>query len=43
MKKVYLKKQEQSVAKDVQYIYWVKKKDLYGCFRIEEIVTKTMK
>jgi len=31
------------VVKDVQiYIYWVKK-DLFGCFRIEEIVTKTMK
>ena len=24
-----------------KYIYWVKK-DLFGCFRIEEIVTKTM-
>jgi len=32
-----------------KYIYWVKKdlfgwkKDLFGCFRIEENVTKTMK
>ena len=29
-------------VKDVKYIYWVKK-DLFGCFRIEENVTKTMK
>jgi len=25
-----------------KYINWVKK-DLFGCFKIEEIVTKTMK
>ena len=29
-------------VKDVKYIYWVKK-DLFGCIRIEENVTKTMK
>ena len=29
-------------VKDVKYIYWVKK-DLFGCFRIEETVTTTMK
>ena len=26
-------------VKDIKYIYWVKK-DLFGCFRIEEIVKK---
>ena len=29
-------------SKRVKYIYWVKK-DLFGCFRIEKNVTKTMK
>ena len=29
-------------VKDVKYIYWVKK-DLFGCFRIEEIRDKTTK
>ena len=28
------------MCKSVKYIYWVKK-DLFGCFKIEEIVTKT--
>ena len=28
------------MVKDVKYIYWVKKKDLFGCFRIEEIRDK---
>ena len=28
--------------KDVKYMYWVKK-DLFGCFRLEETVTNTMK
>ena len=27
------------MVKDVKYIYWVKK-DLFGCFRIEEIRDK---
>ena len=27
------------MVKDVKYIYWVKK-DLFGCFRIEEICDK---
>ena len=27
------------MVKDVKYIYWVKK-DLFGCFRIEEIREK---
>jgi len=30
------------VCKRVKYIYWVKK-DLFGCFRIDENVTNTMK
>jgi len=29
-------------VKDVKNIYWVKK-DLFGCFRIEENATNTMK
>ena len=35
-------KRECVKVKDVKYIYWVKK-DLFGCFRIEKNVTKTMK
>ena len=41
-KSIYYKKQYiECVVKDVKiYIYWVKKKDLFGCFRIEEIRDK---
>tara|TARA_B100000795_G_scaffold178557_1_gene135061 strand:- start:106 stop:222 length:117 start_codon:yes stop_codon:yes gene_type:complete len=30
------------MSKYIQNIYWVKK-DLFGCFKIEEIVAMTMK
>ena len=42
-KKVELIIVEQSVVKDVKIYFIGLKKDLFGCFRIEETVTKTMK
>ena len=41
-KKYNYKTDNRVCVKDVKYIYWVKK-DLFGCFRIEENVTKAMK